>query len=686
MLLRKIGAFNIMTGKTAIEKTPKKMEKNFIILLNFIADPAVIIDDKGRFLVVNNAFEDLTGLKGEELISTAFLEMTILSAESKMILLENLKKRMKGISIEPYEIAFVDKNGKTRYVEIKAREIYYARQSADLVIFRDITRRKENAKRLEEYSEKMEALVNEKVRETKEHKGRFETIFNSSPDAITLSDLTGTIIECNEATSRLLGFSSRGELIGKNAFELLVPKEQEKAALLMEDLSKNGFINNLEITILTKDGKEFPVEASISIIKDDAGNPVGLVAITKDISERKKMEDELKRERDMLEAVTENIGAGLIIIDRNYRTLWANGFIRRYKGDVEGKLCYASLNTLNSVCPDCGVKKVFKKGVAVHTHEYSSEDINGNPYTVELIATPIKDKDGNVVAALELAVDITDKKRMQSELAEYSQKLEKLVNQRTQQLKQTQAKLVKTERLAAIGELAAMIGHDLRNPLTGIKGAAYYLTNKGKGSTDSKTKEMLKTIEECIDYSNKIINDLLEYSREMKLDLTETNAKTVLERSLSTIKFSSKIKVVDVSGRQPKIIVDQAKMCRVFINIIQNAIDAMPEGGTIAITSRKLKDNLEIVFRDTGTGMSEETLGKLRLWVPLFTTKAKGMGFGLAICKRIVEAHGGKLMVESQLGKGTIVTVTIPIRPVSANVGEHEYIFSDSSFSAAIKA
>jgi PAS domain S-box-containing protein len=147
---------------------PECREDAFVALVNFVADPLTIVDERGRFLVVNNAFEDLTGLKAEELIGTAFLEMTILSAESKMILLENLKKRMQGVSVEPYEIVFAAKNGETRYVEVKAREISYVGQHADLVIFRDITRRKRNERLLKEYSEKMEALVDEKAREIKE--------------------------------------------------------------------------------------------------------------------------------------------------------------------------------------------------------------------------------------------------------------------------------------------------------------------------------------------------------------------------------------------------------------------------------------------------------------------------------------------------------------------------------------
>jgi PAS domain S-box-containing protein len=515
---------------------------------------------------------------------------------------------------------------------------------------------------------------------------KFRAISASAMNAIILLDEKDRIVYWNPAAEKIFGYTTE-EVLGKELGKLVVPPKNRKnhLALLERLVSSKEELSEkrVEIKALRKDGTEFPIELSATTLK--LKDKTCVLEIVQDVSERKKLEAEMKQERDMLEAVTENIGAGLIIISKDYHTLWANGFIKRYKGDVEGKLCYATLNTLETICPQCGVKKVFEEGKAIDTHEYSSTDINGNSYTVELIATPIKDKDGKVVAALELAVDITEKKRMQSKLAEYSQKLEKLVEQKTDQLKQTQAKLVKSERLAAIGELAAMVGHDLRNPLTGIKGATYYLRSKCGASTDSRAKGMLKTIEECIDYSNKIVNDLLEYSTEMKLDLTETNAKTLIARSKSIVKYPANVRVVDVVDDEPTIMVDEAKMCRAFGNIIKNAIDAMPEGGTLTITSTKMEDELEIVFRDTGTGMSEETLDKLRLWVPLFTTKAKGMGFGLAICKRIMEAHGGKIRVESQLGKGTTVTVSFPLRPVVTSESEDKWIFSDASLSDAIK-
>jgi len=145
------------------------------------------------------------------------------------------------------------------------------------------------------------------------------------------------------------------------------------------------------------------------------------------------------------------------------------------------------------------------------------------------------------------------------------------------------------------------------------------------------------------------------------LDLTESNPKSILEEALSLVEIPKNVQVMDLTENKPKIKVDLGKMKRAFVNIIKNAIEAMPKGGTLTIETRKSDDNLEFVFSDTGVGMSKKTMRNL--WTPLFTTKAKGMGFGLPICKRIIETHEGNISIESCLGKGTTFTLTIPTKP-----------------------
>ena len=251
----------------------------------------------------------------------------------------------------------------------------------------------------------------------------------------------------------------------------------------------------------------------------------------------------------------------------------------------------------------------------------------------------------------------------QSKLSDYALTLEKKVQEKKKELEEANERLLKAERMAAIGELAGMVGHDLRNPLSGIKNAVYLLKKRQGHVLDKGGNETLLLMDRAIEHANKIINDLLDYSREMHLDYEECSPKSLVSYSLLTITVPSQIKVLEHVEDSPKIWVDTSKMQRVFTNLIKNANDAMANGGSLEISSRHSEETIEFSFVDTGIGMSEEVIKKI--FMPLFTTKAHGMGFVLSICKRVVEAHAGKIEVESALNKGTKFTITLPIKPIS---------------------
>jgi signal transduction histidine kinase len=256
--------------------------------------------------------------------------------------------------------------------------------------------------------------------------------------------------------------------------------------------------------------------------------------------------------------------------------------------------------------------------------------------------------------------EFVHRKALQDAMKQHADHLSELVEARTKDLTEAQTRILKSERFVAIGELAGMIGHDLRNPLAGIKNATYFLRKKQGSFVGDSGLQMLKIIDDAVEYSNKIINDLLDYSREIRLDLEDCSPKSLIDYIFLTIKKPENITILDHTQCSPTIMADTNKMIRVFTNMVSNAIDAMKEkGGTLEINSRQNGDKLELTFADTGSGMSPEVMEKI--FTPLFTTKAQGMGFGLAICKRIVEAHGGNIAVESIVNKGTTFTITLPI-------------------------
>jgi len=288
------------------------------------------------------------------------------------------------------------------------------------------------------------------------------------------------------------------------------------------------------------------------------------------------------------------------------------------------------------------------------------DPVDGRKPTRESL-TPLELFLHQAAIVIENAQLIESLRKARKQLEAYAEQLEQKVEERTRELKKSQKQLLKAQRLAVIGELAGMVGHDLRNPLTSINGAAYYLKKRLGSKIGGKVKEMLDLIEKNIVYSNKIINDLLDYSREIKLDVIESNPESIIKDALSLVEIPKNVQVMDLTESKPKMRVDVGKIKRAFVNIIKNAVEAMPKGGTLTIKGARSDGELEFVFSDTGVGMSKKTTEKL--WTPLFTTKAKGMGFGLAICKRIIEAHKGSISVKSSHRKGTTFTVTIPIKP-----------------------
>lgn len=278
----------------------------------------------------------------------------------------------------------------------------------------------------------------------------------------------------------------------------------------------------------------------------------------------------------------------------------------------------------------------------------------------ELHISPISGYTSERPNLLIILRDITERKMMSEKLRLYSEHLEELVAERTKELREA-------ERMAAIGETAAMVGHDLRNPLQAISSATYLLKQKPASKIDEETKEMIEIIEESVQHSNRIVSDLLEYSRKPKLKLDETDLSHLVKDAVASTRIPEGIQV-KLAVTELRLTVDPEMIRRVFINIITNAIDAMPNGGELVIGSRESDDSFEISFTDTGTGISNEAME--RLWKPLNTTKAKGSGLGLAICKRIVEAHNGSISVRTALGKGTTLDIALPIKPRIEDVNE----------------
>ena len=227
-------------------------------------------------------------------------------------------------------------------------------------------------------------------------------------------------------------------------------------------------------------------------------------------------------------------------------------------------------------------------------------------------------------------------------------------------LETAQSQLLRQEKLAAIGQLSGSVAHDIRNPLGVISNSIYFLNRISGPGTDKKFMKHINIMTREIDRSKEIINDLMDFSRDHPPVLEKGDINSVLGEVLSRVPQRENITVeTALDSDLPRVFFDASQIRRAFLNLINNALQAIPHKGTVLVTSRPLDGFVEIVFKDTGSGIPKAHLEEI--FEPLFTTKAKGVGLGLSIVREFIRKHNGTIDVKSEVGKGTAFTIKLPI-------------------------
>nr|MDO8079392.1 PAS domain S-box protein [Candidatus Freyarchaeota archaeon] len=671
---RKLADEKVAESQTKLKRSEEKYRQ----LVENLNEGIWVIDEEDKTAFVNKRMAEILGYSLDEMLGKHLF--SFMDEKGEKVAKYNLERRRQGIR-EDHDFEFIRKDGTRIYTRLATSPIIdengnYAGALAAVI---DITERR----RMEE-----ELANSEK---------RYKELFNNTGDAIVIHDLEGKILEVNSVACERFGYS-REELMQMSPMDIDAPEYAAKVPERIEALRQKGQII-FETAHVRRDGCDgirIPTEVSSRLIEYE-GKPA-ILSIARDITERKRMEEALQESEERYRGLFEDSPISLWEEDFSNVKTYIDGlrdsgvkdfrtYFENHPSAIAQCASMAKIVDVNKATLELyqarnkeellsGLSQLFDKesydtfkeelitlaeGKTMFESEATNKSLTGKKIYVSLrlsVAPGHEEKWSKVFVSI---LDITERKRIEEELRRYSEQLEELVEERTRKLREA-------ERLATIGETAAMVGHDLRNPLQAIIGSLYLANGKLKPLSSpahrkqkNDLEELLQTIEKQVDYMNKIVSDLEDYARPLTAQLVETSLRQLIIDTLSTITIPEKVKVsIEIGERFPRLMVDQAMMRRVLVNLITNALQAMPSGGQLTIRGSKRADAALINVEDTGVGIPEENLSKL--FEPLFTTKSKGQGLGLAVCKRLVEAHGGSITVESKVGRGSTFTVKIPIK------------------------
>jgi PAS domain S-box-containing protein len=360
------------------------------------------------------------------------------------------------------------------------------------------------------------------------------------------------------------------------------------------------------------------------------------------------------RSKRQLQAIFDGITDGLIIVDREFRIVAVNkaeaAFLGREPKDLVGRPCYEVYCRGESACELCPAHETFATGKPAMVSRLELTP-GYHRKGVDVYTFPVKSESGETVQAIQYIKDVTDRVKLQRQLRE-------------------------VEQLTGIGQMAANVAHEIRNPLLAVGGFARQL-HEEMDPADPR-REYTAIILEEVTRLEQILREQLTLERHLVPVLAPVDINQILRdvrKLLSHGILSSQIRLSgNLSDQLPMTLGDANQLKQAFLNIMSNAIQSMPEGGTIAVTTEQRGQNIVVRIEDTGPGIPGEVMSKL--FVPFFTTRKTGSGLGLAVTKRIIDNHGGDIEVMSEVGKGTIFDVSIPIVR-SAQEVEHRRLYGE---------
>ncbi len=647
--------------------------------LESTGEAIMITDTRGKIEYVNRAFEKMTGYTRREAIGQLTRILKRCDGDGRY---DQMLEAMEGE--KTWYGSFLDRRKDGSFINLE-ESVAPVRDSGGntlnyVAVVRDVTAR----------------------RRAEAERSRLATALEATGEGIIITDVSGVIQYVNPAFERMTGFTSE-ESLGQNPRILNSGKENSElfrdmyAKLGRDEIWRGSYVNK------RKDGTFFDVEETIAPVLDASGVKSNYVAVLRDITEQREVEKYIRSNEERFRAVVESAYDAIISTDSDGKIIFWNLAARTCFGyssdDILGK-------TVTSIVPKRFAKK-FNNRIGVYLSldhgtvigrsvELIGLRRDGTEFPMEVSLANWKTDEGMFVTAI--ARDITERNKAEHDLRTSKERLEEM----HARLKENQAQLIQSEKLASLGLIAAGVAHEINNPVAYIMGNIDTLNDyvlhfqelfvmydrldgllqgidapqvtallqsiseaKSEKDLDFVLQDIGYLISESLEGTNRvkdIVQNLKSFARVDEAEQVEADINECIESTLRIVWNNLKYKctVEKTLGALPKVLCQPGKLNQVFLNLLVNAAEAIPDKGVISILTECVGGHIIVRISDTGSGIEPEYVNSL--FTPFFTTKpvGQGTGLGLSISYGIIQEHDGRIDVESQVGEGTTFTVSIP--------------------------